>query len=55
MRIAIFNIRHVKYEQGDTVQFDTSRTHERADRCTGISLYVHELAHFAFFESSPLS
>jgi len=27
------------------------RTHDRTDNCTGISLYLHEVAHFAFFES----
>jgi len=42
-------------EQGTAVQFDTSRTHDRTDHCIGISLYLHEVAHFAFFESCPLS
>jgi len=67
MRIIFYKIRHVKYvnylyvrpgtgaEQGTTVQFDTSRTRDRADHCTEISLYLHEVAHFAFFESWPLN
>jgi len=57
--VIFYKIRHVKYVnhlyvrpstgagQGTTVQFDTSRT----DHCTGISLYLHEVAHYAFFES----
>jgi hypothetical protein len=63
MRIIFDKIRLVKYvnylyirpgtgaEQGTIVQFDTSRIHECTDHCTAIALHLHEVAHFAFFES----